>query len=165
MHNVICFGFNVTLLPGEGLEMGKGSAWIGRAPGKHRRGFGEFYWGKNSAEPGQQEAVNTEVRHHPQELLAKKHLKSASCGVSVFCEGSQRGFLLPTKPCTLKAASPCPEPHPKSGVWGQDSRGRGNPSFPWGLILSWSPGLCRRRSGFSPARCVSSSGPFVCAGG
>lgn len=34
MHSVICFGFNVTLLPRNGLEMGKASACVTPAPGK-----------------------------------------------------------------------------------------------------------------------------------
>lgn len=124
---------------------------------KQRRGFEEFY-GKSSAGPGSA-AVSTEVRHHPQELLAQKHQKSASSSfhmghlipnntsifLSIFYERSQPGFLLPTKLCRLKAASP----HPKPGVW--TAEGGENRSFLWDLILSWSPELCRRRSGFSPA--------------
>lgn len=34
MHNVICFKFNIILLPRDGLKLGKVSGFIGRASGQ-----------------------------------------------------------------------------------------------------------------------------------
>lgn len=105
MHNVICFGFNVTRIPRAGKKPLHGST-VPQGRWEQRKGFEEFYGGKSSAEPGQGLLSQaTGVRHQPLELLLpEKHLKSASCGISICCERSQRGFLLQTKSSITK---PC----------------------------------------------------------